>query len=226
MKQPWLRSRCGGVILALALLSAPIASATDLPTFGADGGEGFRALCPRGSYLAGFFGQTGAWIDTLSLWCAEWSLLANDLSKAEAQRRPVVGQSQGGEPNNAKCPEAHLIRGARISALSSEPNLVHGIEFECTWYKDLQPTQLRYRFGGIDELGGWSFRPVSNWDFCPENEVAVGVYGSSGLFIHRIGLVCDGTPTELRRRAFAIFAALTFMVAAGGLIAWRRLKRR
>ena len=71
-----------------AFLPTPVL-ATDLPVYGGLGGNELRSECPKGSYLVGLAGRTGAWVDRIAPICAPW------LRGSQTLGAPTIGQSFG-----------------------------------------------------------------------------------------------------------------------------------
>jgi hypothetical protein len=208
------------VTFVACFMFALSARATDLPAIGGSGGNAFYQLCPEGSFLSGFYGRAGDFVDTLSFWCSRWNPDTRQLEKAVPQRYPnIIGVSGGGEDQSRKCPDGFVIRGAELVTLTSANQLLDRFEFECTSFTDPKPGGPRIAFTSGDDRGG----PSSGWLFCPDGELATGLHGRSGLFIDRVGLVCDVTPQEKFRRLLR--RALLFSVAALGVL-YLFLRRR
>ena len=50
------------LVFVFTIVSPDLGLATDLKIYGGLGGNEFRAECPKGSYLVGLQGRTGAWV--------------------------------------------------------------------------------------------------------------------------------------------------------------------
>lgn len=218
------RSVATSMFVFCLIISGP-SIATDLPSFGGNGGNPFRLLCPPDSYLSGFNGRSGDYVDRLQLVCAHWN--GQDLDSVQFPEA-FVGLSRGGRSQQAICPEQHVVHGADFSTLASDNALLDEFSFECIFLKRPAPNGPRLNFTSTGSRGGWSFGGESGWNFCPQNEVAVGIYGKSGDFIDRIGIVCDLTPEAKQNRRLKIIAGLIAIFGLGTLLLQRsaRIKKK
>jgi hypothetical protein len=195
------------LVCALAIASAFInppraAEATDLPTFGGNGGSPFRAVCPGNSFLAGFDGHVGAFIDHLRLVCVRWDRFTSRLGRPGVYP-PQIGLSNGGAPQQGVCNynSGYVVVGMSVSTLASDNRLAQMLALRCDYFNP--PIRAQFVTGFADASFGTLGPAPSLFQesagmqdymrLCPNGQVAKGVYGRSGLFIDRIGLVCAST---------------------------------
>ncbi|UZR29046.1 jacalin family lectin [Methylococcus mesophilus] len=205
--------RLGSAVLFIAFLGfGEQSAATDLPSIGGSGGSPYRILCPAGSFLTGFEGRAGDYVDRLGLVCSKWS--GSELESGQFQH-VYAGTSRGGKAQQVFCPAQHVVHGADFSVLSSDAQLLDEFSFECIYMKRPEGNGQRFNFTSTGSRGGWSFGGRSGWHFCPPDEVVIGIYGRSGDFVDRIGLVCDLTPQA--RFQSLVLRILAVLVATFGL---------
>lgn len=153
---------------------------------GGAGGGPFRASCPSGMVMVGINGRHGAWVDAVAPICAIWT--NRRLDPIEFQ--PGTGGAGGGT-GYMSCAGS---RGA-VVALWVWPvhrdnrRLIGRIVLECGDYT--MPTRrVNKRAGGADGFGqaAEGERVALR---CGPREVAVGLYGRSGAFLDRVGLLCE-----------------------------------
>jgi hypothetical protein len=191
---------------ALATASVLIASlpvlAIDLPVHGSGRGGPFRVACPGGSFMTGFDGRTGAWIDQFRIVCASFDPNAREM----VNPRPVnvtIGISGGGGPSSASCPGGWAISGINYQETKGDgpTNVGHSIGFTCAATvgpeivaRHFGPTTAREdrtRSTGFGQsFGSADFAP----SICPGGEFAIGLYGRSGKFVDAVGLICVPLP--------------------------------
>src|SRR6185295_14224386 len=92
--------RLRSLIFALALFGAADSAAAD----------DFTLECPAGSYMTGFEGYAGAWIDAMRIKCARWNEDSDKLDPP-IKTRSMVGRSGGGHETKAECPEGWFVAG-------------------------------------------------------------------------------------------------------------------
>jgi hypothetical protein len=177
------------LILAMLVLVLPLpasAQTTATETFGGRGGGPFRLECPAGMVMTGVRARTGAWIDAVAPVCAIW--VASSATLGDIDDQPGTG-GNGGGPNLMHC------AGRRGAVVGLFPELARNRDGSVGWLRiecaDYQHPWRWYDLlrGTATELGQrtGSERPFLG---CGYNEVAVGIYGRSGAFIDRIGLLC------------------------------------
>lgn len=197
-----------GVALSLALASPDIILAGDLPIYGGLGGQQFRAECPKGSYLVGLAGRTGAWVDRIAPVCAPW------LRGSQAFGPPSVGRSfgmsTGGNEYQKRCTDVGrnlAIQSWWIRLLRSDDHYVQSIDMYC----DSLPTPFpptnwgpHLEFGTLslpidaDQIGtSGPFPPQPPFQACPAGEAATGFRVRAGKFVDAIGLICGPIPARV-----------------------------
>jgi len=204
MRMIWHRFVAGAMLLAGGVCAAFVSSAKadDEPirTVSWDHaqvkvGSPFEVECERGSYLAGFEGRAGAWIDNLRIVCARWDAARGKLEPPAVFEGKQIGWSQGGEPTREKCPIGEGITGVYVQRYSRDDSayVLHTIEFHCVGaVNGTRP--LWRKFGSTSPIDtGWKDHKPD--DGCPEGYLATGIYGRSGEFVDRFfGWVCRRRP--------------------------------
>lgn len=195
------------LMLGFSLAHTSLALATDFPIYGGLGGNQFRAECPKGSYLVGLAGRTGAWVDRIAPVCAPW------LRGSQAFGAPTIGQSfgmsGGGQERQVACigggNNTRAIQSWWIHVLRSDNHYVQFIQMYC----DSVPTPLpstnegpRLDFGtypnDVEEMvTGGPFGSQPPFQACPAGEVAVGFRVRAGQFLDAIGLICGPVPARV-----------------------------
>ena len=176
------------IALALLVLSARPAVATDFQVLGATNGlNGFRDVCRPGSYLVGLRARTGKWMDKVGIVCkklnADGSMGPRDVGYGSH------GGNGGAEIENV-CSDGKLIKGMYFF-LAANKGLVTAIVFSCSSASNTGP-------GLYDPSNPISFgnRDMNNDSgksrdqFCPDGEAAIGLAGSFSTYVNAIGLIC------------------------------------
>ena len=197
-----------GLATCLTLVGPDITRATDLPIYGGLGGQQVRAECPKGSYLVGLAGRTGAWVDRIAPVCAPW--LRGSQAFGAPSVGPSFGMSMGGNERQKRCTDVGrslAIQSWWIRLLRSDDHYVQSIDMYC----DSLPTPFpptnwgpRLEFGTFslppdaDEVVTTGpFPPQPPFQACPAGEVAVGIRVRAGQFIDAIGLICGPVPARV-----------------------------
>lgn len=157
-------------------------------------GEPFQFACEQGSYLVGFDGRVGAWIDQLRLVCARWNAVSGRFEQPVTADDMEIGWSQGGKPApKVVCPDDSGIAGAyddRPSARYGNIYVLQKIEFHCVRAAD--GTRPKWRQFGTSAGSHGGVKPLSG---CPEGYLAIGIHGRSGKFVDTLfGFVCRRRP--------------------------------
>lgn len=194
------------LMLRLAMASPDLGLATDLPVYGGLGGNELRADCPKGSYLVGLAGRTGAWIDRIAPVCAPW-LRGSQSFGAPSIGPPSFGASTGGQERQTICLDGgktHAIQSWWIHLLRSDNHYVQFIQVYCTPVTSPVSANSGQRldFGAtpdaVEEMvtqGPFNSQPP--FQACPAGEVAVGIRVRAGHFVDAVGLICGPVPARL-----------------------------
>ncbi|MGC3974845.1 MAG: hypothetical protein QM771_10740 [Nitrospira sp.] len=190
--------------LGLALASSGSALATDLPVFGGPGGSEFRAQCPNGSYLVGFEGKTGAWVERISPVCAPW------LRGSQTLGPPAVGQEVTTICRDSRS-NTFAIHYMNVAVLKSANRLVQSIWAGCQSLTTSPLGSVRLEFGARPpappgrDVGDQpecvtcpdKSPPIYSNQVCPAGEAGVGIRGRAGQFVDAVGLICGPMPARL-----------------------------
>lgn len=201
---------CGTLRFALLLLlgwSAYLPTpvlATDLPPIGGlkPGGEYSRSECPKGSYLVGLKGNSGAWVDHIAAVCAPWLLDQQTFGRTSV--RPRIGTSGGGKELSPGC-WGSGVRNRAVQSLrlnfeyvKTEGKLLLSlIQAHCTSLSPSGDTGLLVfgtQYPKYQYMQGPYEGPPPN-QACPAGEIAVGIHGHGGPFVYFIGLICGPPPS-------------------------------
>jgi hypothetical protein len=167
--------------------------------------------CPQGSYLTGFVGKAGDWVDRVSIVCARWN---PDRVRLDAPTREGIsrigepgvpgfaGLSGGGVDMEAHCPPGWAVGGGYNSDYTTgggdvngdgEPDgLLHHIDFSCYPIGEQSGDVQLLRFGS--NSGSEIVYRAASRRQCAENQLAYGIAGRDGLFIDEMYLMCRAEP--------------------------------
>lgn len=173
---------------ALFTMAAAAQGTTVSETVGGSGGGPFRLSCPSGMAMIGINARSGEWVDALSPICAVW--VKGNRTLGEIDEQPGTGGSGGGR-TWMRCQGR---RGAVTSLWVWPVNrdhrrLIGRILIDCGDYE--QPSNFANKLpGSADGIGSAYDRERAHLR-CGPGEVAVGLYGRSGAYIDRVGLLCE-----------------------------------
>jgi hypothetical protein len=138
--------------------------------------------------MVGINARYGDWVDALSPICAIW--VHGKRTLGEIDEQPGTGGAGGGR-GGMRCegPRGAVV-GLWVWPVNRDSRrLIGRILLECGDYE--RPSQFANKLpGGADGIGQAVERervPLH----CGPSEVAVGIYGRSGAFIDRVGLLCE-----------------------------------
>ncbi|MDF0644432.1 MAG: hypothetical protein P0111_10400 [Nitrospira sp.] len=194
-RQPLLKPPYGCLLLLVGTLGwfPAGAFATDTKTQGSLGGVYFRAECPIGSFLVGFSGRTGAWIDQIAPVCEPLS--PNKQTFGKFTVGATIGTSTGGTPDHSRCPAHTVVRVTRHSMTIGENaqlKFVESISYDCFTTAGAFRSDGRRIFGHPTELPviDTTSKPLDTLTQCPQGEFARGFHGRAGQFLNALGLIC------------------------------------
>jgi hypothetical protein len=154
-------------------------------TFGGPGGGPFELACPAGSYMTGVRARSGAWIDALSPICNRW-VGKSVLGEIEAQ--PMAGGGGGGESFIRCQGKRGVVVGLEMFQADNGDQSIGHIIVNCGDF--IQPSSFWNKLpGSADYLGQSQVGPRVE-KRCGWGLVAAGIYGKSGAFVDRLGLMC------------------------------------
>jgi hypothetical protein len=190
-----LRVLLVGLVLSAFSFITPSEATTDLADVGGVGGSPFRAMCPYGTFLSGIAGRAGAFVDRLQLVCAQ--VLGSPFRLDIGTVQPgTIGLSRGGHTFDKECPRGYGIRGTHWFMTRSDRPFLSHFDFDCASYEHPTDPTVRIALNTSTDEGCpavsfiCKFGVGLDWTFCPGDQFAVGLYGRSGDFVDRIGLVC------------------------------------
>lgn len=188
-------SLMAAMLLGLMFFLPNSSIATDTPLKGnLLSGQAVRAECPIGSFLVGFAGQTGAWIDRIAPVCEPLSADKQRLGKFTIGS--MVGTSMGGKPDHAQCPTNSIIRVVVLSMTVGDRGQVKNvgsIRPECfTTAGAFFLGQPSLFFGTPTErpITDLTSQPLDDRLECPPGEFARGFNARASEFINAFGLIC------------------------------------
>ena len=198
----------------LAILAACAAAlhpspsyATQMRIVGGPGGRPFSATCQPGMYLAGFHARAGAWVDGLGLLCARYDASQNSLSKVHDNESYVGGIH--GSPQEEYCPLGQPLTGIAMTFTRGnglDRQYLNSLAMLCggrdTSMPIAQGHQDRCISTGEDcdaffESSTWGMTTrdrLADYQYCPLDEIAVGIQGRSGDYVDAVGLICAPAP--------------------------------
>lgn len=175
-------------ILALALLGAGSASATEFPPAVGSGGSPFRDLCPAGQYLVGTNAHTGAAIDQISITCAP---LKADGTVGVLFHGPTHGGPGGGTPKEpgdknkerrTTCADNEIVNAmGLLPGEQDSRQVVRLIIFNCVSTTGTARHNL--------DVGDAPLFPTIEQP-CLAGEAAIGLQGRAGAYVDALGLIC------------------------------------
>jgi hypothetical protein len=191
--------------MATSLFACAIPShATDLPLGGGSGGDtSYRIECPADSFITGFNGGAGAYVDSMTIECTHldritWRLTGavTPISVSPYSGPVLIGKSTGGDFKSRSCRQESVVHAAIFNFLRSDPMLLDWLTGYCVSVTD--PEALNhFDFPNIPPFP--EVRPYSSQE-CPAGEWAAGIFGSYGMFIDSIGLICRPTGKSEQER--------------------------
>jgi hypothetical protein len=163
---------------------------------GAGGGE-YRITCPIASFLIGFNARVGYWLDQLEPVCGLIDLdnPGNAAGSFHFKRvvdamEPRVTGGTGGEYTDVSCPDSDEV----VVALEVEVAHSDGHTYASNFFPICQrirtPGDRSQGHGARWAHSGPTYEKVGVLS-CPPGQWAVGVHGTSGIYIDSLGLVCD-----------------------------------
>ena len=181
-------------------LSGAHADETQTFTAGGGGGTPFEVRCPMGEFLVGLEGRTGQIVDGISPICASWNAIHSSTTQPQTGT-PHVLQHFGGPGGNKVarfvCPEGSALGGWWISDSRGEQPTVVGYIADQQCRSIARPTQVvpsnRVSFGSPQSKGLINY----GWITCQPGQVAYGLFGGSGVFLDRVGLLCTTPQVEI-----------------------------
>lgn len=178
----WVRS-AAAIIVFVSALSAAAA-------------DDFSRPCPADSYMTGFEGYAGAWIDSMRILCAHWNAKSEKLDQP-IKVRDMVGRSGGGSATSAHCPEGWLIAGGfrpnYVWGDDDDVPVLHSIQFSC---RSLDEARFVPRtFGSNSSVADRADDEMVVAGECPEGALfARGITGGHRRFVEALGFTCDSGP--------------------------------
>jgi hypothetical protein len=188
-----------GLAISVFPFIAPV-QATDLDAAGGNGGVPYRLTGSPRQFLSGIAGRAGDFVDRLQLVCAPEIGLALDTGTTQPTS---VGHSRGGHTFAINCPRDYAIRGAKWYTIRSHPEILSHFDLECASFDRPNDPTIPLSLNTSPDKGcPWpsivcEFGTGYGWTYCPSGELAVGLYGRSGDYVDKVGLICARTPQSL-----------------------------
>lgn len=194
--------------LVMTLSTSPTAAAAEYqsPVVGGPGGRAFSLRCAPGDYLVGLAGRHGAWVDAVAPLCANWD------AKARTFLPPGVGPMQGGAggvPAQIACGPRALVVSLLVDGARNDDKTVAFVSITCadplTGKKERTASALTMLGASpydVPDSGGVGTQTTVDYDWrrmphCAKGDAAVGIFGASGKYLDRIGLICAPTPRAI-----------------------------
>ena len=193
----WVSVVLATAIVAQTMFSMPAGAQGGTTVSGAVGGTGggpFRLSCPSGMVMVGVNARHGAWVDALAPICAIW--VRSNRTLGEIDEQPGTGGAGGGRGwMRCEGPRGAAVGLTVWPVRRDNRRLIGRISLECGDYE--RPWVHANNLPARPETGvatngiGESFERERVELRCGSGEVAVGLYGRSGAFIDRVGLLCE-----------------------------------
>ena len=182
----WLVSAAAMVAILTIGVNAGFAQTTRTGTVGGQGGGPFELACPAGTVMTGLNARHGSWIDALAPICSVWVRSSETLGEIDDQ--PFAG-GNGGGPAFIRCEGRRgVVTGIDMSQADNTDRSIGAISVFCGDYKEPERRSLNRLGGSADYLGQYS--GAAGGEHCERGMVAAGIFGKSGAFIDRLGLLC------------------------------------
>lgn len=161
------------VLSVCSLLVVPAQATTTFDAWGGPGDRSFRAACPSGQYLRGFYGRSGGWVDQIGISCAPVG------TGATTTNYDAYGGTGGG-PTTAACSGSGLL--SKVAVWITSGRQVRQVHGTCD-------NGAQFEYGARAVGYSDSFREMA----CPAGEAAIGIHGRVGRHVNAVGLICDRT---------------------------------
>lgn len=161
---------------------------TRTPSFGGPGGGEFVYPClGHSQIMTGLRARQGSWIDALAPVCNKYDPVHQTLDAT-----PITGDETGGPGGSLAqitcLPPRGVIVKIEATQADNHDGSVGIIAVSCGDYLD--PTRPVSLAPGSPASFGQSHKGPAVQLSCPPPYVAGGIYGRSGAFVDRIGLLC------------------------------------
>lgn len=166
-------------VAATAFSGLEARATTDYDAIGYPGTYQRPAVCKDGSYLVGFKGRKGSWIDQIIPYCAP--VLEGGLTGKTKSLGSHGGS--GGKGASSFCEENAVIPYIEI-LIDPGARTLNGIKFSC--FDINSQTIHERRFKGPNKSGIQSYDQA-----CPPGEAATGVNINYGAHVNGLGLICE-----------------------------------
>lgn len=169
------------LLLACLAHFAFIATCSARTAFSVYGGKGDAETqdeCPAGSFFTGLVGNTGAWIDQISVVCGK---APGDGSVSGSKSLSSRGGT-GGVLNSVLCG-----KNEAVDAIDAQHTPGYQILAVTIWCQNLQTHQRRNLFFA----GNGKFEHWGPGQQCPAGELATGLTIRYGQHVNAVGLICN-----------------------------------
>lgn len=198
--------RVGSAFIASVLLTgtaSPAQAETKIPIAGGPGGSYFTDTCPAGQNLLGFDLRVGDDVDAIRPICA--------ISRGPTDTSPLTpdfasnpdGWHGGpdGQFERLICPpRTPIVYAMTVHSEGVDTPIVNGMRLTCGEAVAIQSPHAssEVAYDGPGTALSWpllgsvrSNHSAFTDQRCPDGQVAVGLHGSTGIWVDAIGLVCD-----------------------------------
>jgi len=185
------------LISSFATLHSQVGQVHGLKPIGGTGGEPFADMCPTNYFLTGVALHAGDDVDAIQQLC----LGVDD-------RRPTDTPWHGGNGGSLKvllCPvKTPAVVAMYVGAEGMNTVVVNNIHIFCGLASDGRrlvsyPDAV---FDGpqfhVSSSGRFAAAPIHDQDECEPGQIALGVTGSSGVWLDAVGIICGPPPAALR----------------------------
>ena len=169
-------------LLVVVLMCVGLASVSEarsvFDVYGGKGDQQASDQCPLGSYMVGVVGNTGAWIDQITVVCGA----AKDDGTVKGSKSLPSRGGTGGAFNSVLCEKNEVVYS--IGADRAEGYQILQVALHCRNLKTGELRHLMFGGNGQYEAGG----PPQT---CPDGEYATGLTINFGVHVNALGLICD-----------------------------------
>lgn len=173
----------GGTTLTYSLVEA---GTSKRGNFGGSGGSAFYVSCPKDAVLVGFSVRSGDWLNKIGIKCRKVNSAGNPVGSMFSPGSPVGGN--GGSSWSRNCPNNSAV---------TRLDVFYGSYVDSFYAMCARASSGLYSNKSFVGFVG-KVMPQANGSGtakCTSNKPARGIYGRSGSYIDKLGLLCHSGST-------------------------------